>query len=107
MKMFSVVDGNGYEEELEPGTTKEDAELILANLPGWTLKVTGNDDPKPPRQRRQSAYGRGRNHGYWPTTSAVPREESLTRVLKSETRVRMDDEPVVTKHLDPTDRPVK
>lgn len=107
MKMFRVADGTGYEQELEPGTTKEEAELILASLPGWTLIATGNDDPKPPRQGRKSAYGKGRNHGYWPTTSAVPREESLTRVLKSETRVRINEDPVVTMHLDPTDRPVK
>ena len=107
MKMFSVIDGNGYEEELEPGTTKEDAELILASLPGWTLKVTGNDDPKPKRQGRKSAYGKGRTHGYWPTTSAVPREESLQRVLKTKRRVRINEDPVVTMHYDPTDRPVK
>jgi hypothetical protein len=107
MKVYKIADGNGYEEELEPGTTKQEAELIMANLPGWSLTVTGNDDPKSARQRRKSAYGNGRNHGYWPTTSAIPREESLVRVLKSEPRVRMDDAPVVTMHLDPTDRPVK
>jgi hypothetical protein len=107
MKTFKIADGNGYEQELEPGTTKQEAELMMAELPGWTLTVTGNDDPKPARQKRKSAYGKGRNHGYWPVSSAIPREESLTRVLKSEVRVRMDDAPVVTYHLDPTDRPVK
>jgi hypothetical protein len=106
VKIFKIADGNGYEEELEPGTTKQDAELIIAQLPGWTLTATGNDDPKPPKQRRKSAYSRKDRHGFWPLTSAVPREESLVRVLQSGVRVRMNDAPVVTMEYDPTDRPV-
>jgi hypothetical protein len=104
--MYKVVNGKGFEEELEPGTTKAEAELIVAQLPGWTLVVTGNDDPKPARPKRKSTYGRRDRHGFWPTSAAVPREESLVRVIKSPVRVRMDDAPVVTMHLDPTDRPV-
>jgi hypothetical protein len=105
VKVYKVANGKGFEEELEPGTTKAEAELIVAQLPGWTLTVTGNDDPKPP-SRRKSTYGRHDRHGFWPTSAAVPREESLVRVLTSPVRVRMNDDPVVTMHLDPTDRPV-
>jgi hypothetical protein len=107
VKTYKIADGNGYEEELEPGTTKQDAKLIIAQLPGWTLTTTGDDDPKPAKQKRKSAYGKGRNHGYWPTSSAVPREGALVRVLTTPVRVRMDYAPVVTMEYDPTDRPVK
>jgi hypothetical protein len=107
MKIYKIADGNGYEEELEPGTTKSDAEMILAALPaGWTLTSVTKDAPKPPRQRLKSTYGKHDRHGHWPTSAAIPREESLVRVLKSPVRVRMNDDPVVTMHLDPTDRPV-
>lgn len=106
MKTWKIADGNGYEEELEAGTTRKDAELILGALPaGWTLAWTGSDDrPKP---TRKSAYSKKDRHGFWPTTSVIPREESLVRVLKSPVRVRMNDDPVVTMQYDPTDRPVK
>jgi hypothetical protein len=85
VKTYKIADGNGYEEELEPGTTKQEAELIMANLPGWSLTVTGNDDTKPARQRRKSAYGKRNRHGFWPTTSAIPRESSRTSVRGART----------------------
>jgi hypothetical protein len=104
-KIWTIADGNGYEEKLEPGTTKKDAEMILGALPeGWTLTSTGNDDR--PKRTRKSVYSKTDRHGFWPTTSVIPREESLVRVLKTDYTIRMNDDPVVTMHLDPTERPV-
>jgi hypothetical protein len=105
MKTYKLSDGNGNEVDLDAGTTKSDAELILANLPGWSLTSTGTDDR--PSRRPRTAYRKGNKHGHWPLSSAVPREESLQRVLASERRVRMDDAVVVTMEYDPADRPVK
>jgi hypothetical protein len=103
MKIWKIADGNGYEEELEAGISKKDAELVLAALPaGWTLTSTGTTE----RPRPRSAYSKRDRHGFWPTSSRIPREESLQRVLRTPRRVRMNDDPVVTMHLDPTDRPV-
>jgi hypothetical protein len=110
MKTWTIADGNGYSEDLDAGTTKKDAELILASLPaGWTLTSRGNDEPKPTQTRRKSAYGRDKNrarHGYWPTTSAIPRESALVRHLPAPVRVRMDDAPVFTYELNAAERPV-
>jgi hypothetical protein len=104
-KIWIVSNGKGHEEKLEAGTTRKDAELILGALPeGWTLTWTGSDDRQ--KRTRKSAYGKRDRHGFWPTTSVIPREESLVRVLALPGRVRINDDPVVTMHLNPTDRPV-
>lgn len=105
MKTWKLSNDKGFEKELDAGTTRKDAELILAAMPaGWTLTSTGSDGRAKPTRR--SAYSKNDRHGFWPTRSAIPREEALQRVLRSEPRVRMNDAPVVTMQYDPADRPL-
>jgi hypothetical protein len=67
-------------------------------------KVT-RDKPQPVAPRRKKRRNSQLRVGDWRTTSRIPPESRLGMITAPK-RVRMDDAPIVTKHLDPTNRPV-
>jgi hypothetical protein len=105
VKIWTVTNDAGFSENLDPGTTKAEAELVLAALgDGW--KLTSMSIGPETRQRPKSAYKKRKTTRNWPMSSTIPRESALYRALPTERRVRMNEDPVVTMEYNPTNRPV-
>lgn len=68
-------------------------------------KKISREVPSKPKPRQKTRRQRQLRVGDWRTSSRIPPESKLGMIPASG-RVRMDDTPVVTKHLDPTVRPV-